>query len=144
MERAKKARKCLYCKACYTLFTNNDERKAKWQKNIVQRIVYSKCSPCLVNRFFAVCRGGSLFDEHKGVFCQKYPSCEYVCANNERCEVARSPCFCEQYFVRRKNGFVPYSSCLRIVHSELNKQLLNVFTSSVSVQKVTVLPESQK
>ncbi len=28
--------------------------------------------------------------------------------------------FCQQYFIRRKNNFVPYSSCLQIVYSGLN------------------------
>ncbi len=44
-------------------------------------------------------------------------------ANNERCKVARLPCFREQYFVRWKSGFVPYSSCLRIVYSGLQNFL---------------------
>ncbi len=43
--------------------------------------------------------------------------------NNEQCIVAHSPCFCEQYFVQRKNGFVTYSLCLQIVYSRLKKQV---------------------
>ncbi len=39
--------------------------------------------------------------------------------NNEQCIVEHSPRFCKQYFVRRKNGFIPYSSCLQIVYSGL-------------------------
>ncbi len=42
-------------KASYTLFANNDEIRVKWWKHDVQRIVYSKCSPCITNRFFAIC-----------------------------------------------------------------------------------------
>ncbi len=38
-------------------------------------------------------------------------------ANNEWRRVAHSSCFRKQYFVTRKNGFVPYWSCLRIVYS---------------------------
>ncbi len=65
------------CKARYTLFANNDETRTKWQNMDVRQIVYSMCSPCFANGFFSLrCsqdlrRGVSLFDEHKGVFCQK-------------------------------------------------------------------------
>ncbi len=100
------------------------------KKKDVQRIVYSRCSPCSANRFFTVhcsqdlCRGGILFDEHKGVFRKKkcpvanmFP--QKLTTNNEQCKVARLPCFRKQYFVRQKNGFVPYSSCLWIMYSGL-------------------------
>ncbi len=49
------------------------------QNKDVQRIVYSRCSPCFANRFIAIrCskdlrRDSSLFNEHKGA-----PSSEYV------------------------------------------------------------------
>ncbi len=121
------------CKARYTLFANNDEASAKWQKNYVLWIVYSRCSPCFTNRFFtAHClqdlhRGGGLCDRHKGVFCQKKilkanMFARKLTTNNEWCIVAHSPCFCEQYFVRWKNCFIPYLSCSRIVYSGVNDE----------------------
>ncbi len=40
--------------------------------------------------------------------------------NNKQCTATRSSRFRQQYFIWRKNNFVPYSSCLRIVYSGLN------------------------
>ncbi len=40
-------------------------------------------------------------------------------ANNEQCIAAHSPCFCKQFFVWQKKGFVPYLSYLWIVYNEL-------------------------
>ncbi len=115
-------------KARYTLFANNSEIGAKWRKNNVRRIVYKRCSPCFANRFFAICcmqdlrRGNSLVDEHKVFFRQKkkLSAVRKLTANNEQCTATRSSRFCQQYFIQRKNNFVPYSSCSRIVYSGLN------------------------
>ncbi len=41
-------------KARYTLFANNSEIGVKRQNTYVWQIVYKRCSPCFVNRFFAV------------------------------------------------------------------------------------------
>ncbi len=83
------------------------------------------CEQCCVRHVSRnLLRGGGLFDEHKGVFGQKKFSLANTfarkqTANSERYIVACSPCFREQYFVRRKNDFIPYVSCLRIVYSGL-------------------------
>ncbi len=113
-------------KARYTLFANNSKIGVKRQKNDVRRIVYKRRLPCFVNRFFAarctqnLCWGSSLVDEHE-VFLlrKKSPAARKLTVNDKQCTATRSSCFYQQYFIRRKNNFVPYSSCLRIVYSGL-------------------------
>ncbi len=119
---------CSTLKARYTLFVNNSKIRAKRRKNDVQRIVYKRRSPCFANWFFAVrCtqdlrRGSGLIDEHKEHFRQKKSSAALkLTANSEQCTATRSSRFRQQYFIRRKNNFVPYSSCLRIVYSRHNE-----------------------
>ncbi len=110
--------------AHYTLFTNNEETKTKWRNKDVQCIVYGRCSACFANWFFTVhcsqdlLRGSGLFYEHKVATSGKYVRRKLI-TNNGQCIAARSLCFCEQYFVWQKNGFVPYLSCSRIVYSRL-------------------------
>ncbi len=124
--RRRKGNVRTYSIACYTLLANNSEIGAKRWKNDVQRIVYKRRSPCFTNRFFAVrCtqdsrRGSSLVDEHKIFFhLKKSSAAQKLTTNNEQCTATRSSCFRQQYFIRRKNYFIPYSSCSRIVYSGL-------------------------
>ncbi len=112
--------------ARYTRFANNSEIGAKQWKNDVRRIVCKRCLPCFENRFFAVrCmqdlrRGSSLVDEHKVLFVEKKLSATLkLTANNKPSTATRSSRFHQQYFIRWKNNFVSYSSCLRIVYSGL-------------------------
>ncbi len=120
----------------YTLFANNSEIGAKWRKNNVQRIVYKRHLPCFANKFFAVrCmldlrRGSGLVDEHKVFFCWKKSfALRKLMANNEQCTATRSSHFRQQYFIPRKNNFVPYSSCSRIVYSGLNTRQFPHYTA---------------
>ncbi len=110
--------------ARYTLFANNCEIGAKRRKNNIRRIVYKRRLPCFVNRFFTLrCtqdlhRGNGLVDEHKVFFRRKKIVCRWkLTANNEQCTATRSSRFRQQYFIRRNNNFIHYSSCLRIVYS---------------------------
>ncbi len=110
--------------ARYTLFANNSEIGAKRWKNYVQRIVYKRHSPRFAKWFFAVCRiciGIVVSSKNtKYFFVEKKSSAtRKSTANNEQCTATRSSHFRQQYFIRRKNNFVPYSSCLQIVYSML-------------------------
>ncbi len=115
-------------KARYTLFANNSKIGAKWRKNDIRQIVYKRRLLCFANRFFAVrCTqdlhwGSGLIDEHKVLFrWKKIVYALKLTANNEQCTATCSSRFRQQYFIRRKNNFVPYSSCLRIVYSGLKE-----------------------
>ncbi len=67
-----------------------------------------------------LCQGNGLVDEHKVFFHQKKLSAvQKLMTNNEQCTATRSSLFRQQYFIWRKNNFVPYSSCSRIVYSGL-------------------------
>ncbi len=122
------------CIARYTLFANNSEIEAKRRKNNVRRIVYKRCLLCFANRFFAICcmqdwcRGSGLIDEHKVFFRQKKRSsvARKLAGNNEQCTATHSFLFRQQYFIRWKNNFVSYSSCLWIVYSGLKNNLCYV------------------
>ncbi len=121
------AKCCLVSKARYTLFGNNSKIGAKWRKTDVQRIVYKRCSPCFANRFFAVrriCVAVVVSSTNPMYFfVEKKPSAaQKLMANKKQCTATRSSRFRQQYFIRRKNNFVPYSSCLRIVYSGLNNR----------------------
>ncbi len=102
-------------KARYTLFANNREIGAKRRKNDVRRIVYKRRSPCFAKRFFSVCRtqdlrrSSSLLDEHKELFRRKKNCLSQLklTANNKQCRATRSSRFRQQYFIQRKNNFVP-------------------------------------
>ncbi len=142
-------------KARYTLVANNSEIGMKRRKNDVQRIVYKRRSPYFANRFFAVrCTqdlrwGSSLVDEHKVFFCRKKSSAAWkLTTNNEQCTATVSSHFRQQYFIRWKNNFFPYSSCSRIVYSGLKEYygiLLEKFDkmSGIWVFVITPLPPSQ-
>ncbi len=112
--------------ARYTLFANNSKIGVKRRKTDVRRIVYKRHSPCFTNRFFAVrctqfLHGGSgLVGEHKLFFRRKKSSAvRKLTANNEQCTAIHLSRFRQQYFIRRKNNSIPYSSCSRIVYSGL-------------------------
>ncbi len=50
---------------------------------------------------------------------KKSSAAQKLTVNNEQCTATRSSRFHQQYFIRPKNNFVPYSSCSRIVFSGL-------------------------
>ncbi len=50
---------------------------------------------------------------------KKLSAAQKLTANNEQCTATRLSRFRQQYFIRRKNNFIPYSSCLWIVYSGL-------------------------
>ncbi len=112
---------CSNYKAPCTLFANNSEIGVKRRKNSIQWIVYKRRLPCFANRFFDICctqdlhRGSGLVDDHKVFFRRK----KIICCE-QQCTATRSSHFRQQYFIRRKNNFVPYSSCSWIVCSGLN------------------------
>ncbi len=111
--------------ACYALFANNSEIGAKWRKNDIRWIVYKRCLPCFTNRVFTVrriCIGVVVSSTNTKYFFvkKKLSAARKLMANNKPCTATRSYRFRWQYFIRWKNNFVPYSSCLRIVYSGLS------------------------
>ncbi len=83
-------------KARYTLFAN-DVTSTKWRNKDVQRIVYSRCSPCFASRFFTVCCSQNLrrvvvsSANTKDFFIEKN---KFVCA--PKGEFVRAKIDCEQ------------------------------------------------
>ncbi len=113
----------------YTI-RERQRNRGEMTKNDVLRIVYKRQSSYFVNRFFAACctqdlrRGSGLVDEHEVFVRQKKLSAtRKLTTNNEQCTATRSSRFCQQYFIRRKNNFFPYSSCSRIVYGGIHNFL---------------------
>ncbi len=60
---------------------------------------------------------------------KKSSAARKLTANNEQCTATHSSRFCQQYFIWRKNNFVPYLSCSGIVYSGLFTHLQHGFAS---------------